>query len=143
MAEFERAFTISDVDRFIGARLEKLRLVSTKIAARGDKYFLARQHAYFLHAYGDCKCHGHSCSGCAITLGVASKLEGDIAQLDPLRVDQEEAKASAGWTRVWSEWREFVRIVTVRHVRLKAEREGRTERVRRASVHAARETEKD
>lgn len=136
MAKFEQALVVNR-EEFIATRVATLRHIGAELAKRGDKYFVARQHAYFLTAYADCKCEKHSCSGCAITLGVASQLEKDLDGLDPIRLDIEEAKASAKWTRIWAEFREYVMRVSGRARRLKDDREGKTERVRGTSVRQA------
>jgi len=70
MAEFSKAMEVEP-----GAYCEQvagaLRGAARVEWKRGNKFFLAKQHAYFLLAYGECKCVEHSCTGCALTLKVA------------------------------------------------------------------------
>lgn len=62
---------------------------------RGDRNFIARQHAYFLLAVRDCRCSDHTCNACRVCLGVAKALEPELQHLDPRAVDREQAFATA------------------------------------------------
>lgn len=137
---WEPAFSIGDRDQFIAARVAKLRGIAAKQAKeKFDKYFLVRQHAYFMNAYMECRCRAHSCSGCAITLGVASKLEQEISHLDPVRCEIEADKARALNVRQWQERRQWLQEISNRVDRLRAWREGAEDAARMASLRAARD----
>lgn len=112
MAEFQKALEVKP-DQFVAERIGKLSHFAKEYAAKGDKYFLARQHAYFLSAYSDCKCAAHSCGGCTLTLAIAAGLEPYLTGLDPQRVDQEEAKASAIRSRLWQQTGRVIRRVSL------------------------------
>lgn len=109
MGEFSKAIETT-TEQFVTDRLAKLR----SVAVTKGSAFLARQHAYFMLAYRDCKCAEHRCGGCRITLAVATQLENDIAALDVESCDREEAIAAAFWLRKWNELRSFLGTVARR-----------------------------
>lgn len=92
MAEFEKAMP-SIGPEFIANRIAKLRQIAADKAKKGDKYFLARQHAMFMQGRLECKCRDRDCSGCRVLLTIACALETDLETLDPARCEHEEAIA--------------------------------------------------
>lgn len=127
-----------DVDEFAVERADNLRGIARKAWTAGDKFFLARQHAYFLRAYKGCKCEAHSCSGCKISLNIASKFERDISKLDANLVLAEEEKAMAICDAKDQALSKFLFLVKARHAGLRADREGAKERERGRSIVRAR-----
>ncbi len=141
MAEFEKAFEFSRED-FVRDRVENMRAVARLRWKRGDKFFLAGQHAFHMLAYSDCKCLNHSCGGCAMTLAIASQLEGDMSKLDSDGCDKEEARAVSFWTRKWDELRRWLVDVDIRAKELERQRKERHYGIRARSVKQDQEEDR-
>lgn len=127
-----------DVEEFATERAENLRGIARKAWGAGDRFFLARQHAYFMRVYQACKCSAHSCSGCKVSLNIACKFERDISKLDPDQVLAEEAKAMAICDAKDQALAKFLFTVKARHEGLHSDREGAKERERGRSIARSR-----
>ena len=134
MAEFSKAMEVEPgayCEQIAGA----LRAAARVQWKRGNKFFLAKQHAYFLLAYGECKCVEHSCTGCALTLKVATMIEHDINSLDRTRCDIEEERANAYWVKEWRQSRDRLeRITDVSHEQRRQREGGQSSRLRERSL---------
>lgn len=119
---------------FAQERADNLRKVGREKWIAGDKGFLPRQHALFLHAYKSCLCAGHACTGCLVSLQVATWLEADIAKLDENLVLAEQQKALSIVDAKEQAALRFLAIVKQRHADLAAHRQGDKERSRKRSV---------
>lgn len=110
MSEFQKAFELPDPLPFADLRFRKL----LTFAKDKDEFWLARQREYFRLARLACRCDGHSCLGCQITLHVQIKLEvvADESGLDPRPVDHETGRAQARWDRKLREESDEVLRVT-------------------------------
>lgn len=119
---------------FAQDRVDNLRKIGREKWLAGDKGFIPRQHALFLHAYKTCACESHGCTGCLVTLQVANWLEADIAKMDETMVLAEQQKALAIVDAKEQATLRFLSIVKQRHADLEDQRKGAKERSRKRTI---------
>lgn len=119
---------------FAQERVDNLRKIGREKWTAGDKGFIPRQHALFLHAYKNCACEGHGCTGCLVTLQVANWLEADTGKMGENMVLAEQQKALAIVDAKEQATLRFLSVVKQRHADLAAHRQGDKERSRKRTI---------